>query len=73
MGQGNLNEKIRTYNWPNNRITDHRLGVTKFGIDSMLVTAELLEEFIDEMNEQERANKIKEIFGDVSSAAAASN
>ena len=51
MGSGNINEKIRTYNWPNNRITDHRLGVTKFGIDNMLVTAELLEEFIDEMIE----------------------
>jgi hypothetical protein len=30
----------------------------------MLVTAELLEEFLDEMMEQERANKLKEIFGD---------
>jgi hypothetical protein len=32
----------------------------------MLVTAELLEEFIDEMIEQERAEKLKELFGEVS-------
>jgi len=64
MGQGNINEKIRTYNWPNNRITDHRLGETKFGIDAMLSTAELLEEFIDELIEQERSAKLKEIFGE---------
>jgi peptide chain release factor 1 len=65
IGQGNINEKIRTYNWPNNRITDHRLGVTKFGIDAMLETAETLEEFVEELIEQERSAKLKEIFGDV--------
>ncbi len=53
MGSGNLDSKIRTYNWPSNRITDHRLGVSKFGIEEML-QAELLEEFIDELIEQER-------------------
>lgn len=36
----------------------------------MLVTAELLEEFIDELIEQERAEKLKELFGDVSQSGA---
>ena len=53
-GSGNLGEKIRTYNWPNNRITDHRTGEQKFGLDQML-SGELLEQFIDELIEQERS------------------
>lgn len=48
MGSGNLGDKIRSYNWPSNRITDHRLGVSKYGIDEMLA-GELLDEFIDEL------------------------
>ena len=57
-----ISEKIRTYNWPNNRITDHRLGVTKYGIEEML-SGDLLEEFIDEMIEHEREYKLIELFG----------
>lgn len=63
MGTGNLSEKIRSYNWPNNRITDHRLGVSKFGVDAML-SGELLEEFIEELIENEREQELKSIFGE---------
>eukprot|EP00347_Sterkiella_histriomuscorum_P002111 403369434 len=63
MGSGNLDSKIRTYNWPSNRITDHRLGVSKYGIEQML-TGELLEEFIDELLEMERTQSIKDLFGE---------
>lgn len=44
-------EKIRTYNYPQDRITDHRTGLTKFGIGKMM-NAEYLEEFIDAYNEK---------------------
>ena len=63
MGSGNLDSKIRTYNWPSNRITDHRLGVSKFGIEEML-TGELLEEFVDELLEHERTQRLKDLFGE---------
>lgn len=53
MGSGNLGDKIRTYNWPNNRITDHRIGAQKFGLDDMF-EGELLKEFIEELIEDER-------------------
>jgi len=64
MGTGNLGEKIRTYNWPNNRITDHRLGVSKFGLDSMLKGGDILEEFLEELVDLERDEKLKEILGE---------
>jgi peptide chain release factor 1 len=53
MGSGNLGDKIRTYNWPNNRITDHRIGAQKFGLDEMF-SGELLQEFIEELIEDEK-------------------
>lgn len=53
MGGGNLGDKIRSYNWPNNRITDHRIGSQKFGLDEMF-SGELLAEFTEELIEHER-------------------
>jgi len=52
-GTGDLNEKIRTYNWPGDRITDHRINKTLYGINKML-QGKLLEEFLDELIESEK-------------------
>ena len=57
LGTGNLSEKIRTYNWPNNRITDHRTGSQKFGLDSML-SGQLLMDFTEELLEKEKTDLI---------------
>jgi peptide chain release factor 1 len=61
IGTGNLSEKIRTYNWPNNRITDHRTQSQKFGLDSML-SGVLLQEFIDELIDKEKNDWISLIL-----------
>jgi peptide chain release factor 1 len=51
-------EKIRTYNYPQDRITDHRTGLTKFGIKAMM-NGEYLEEFYEAYNESVKEEKIE--------------
>lgn len=36
MGTGDMSEKIRTYHFPQDRITDHRLNKTSFGIKKLM-------------------------------------
>ena len=64
MGSGNLGDKIRTYNWPNNRVTDHRINEQKFGLDAMF-EGTLLEEFLDDLIQDERTQKLNEILKNV--------
>ena len=59
VGQGERNERIRTYNYGQNRVTDHRVGVTKYGLDRMMETGEYLREIIDELRHQERLQQIQ--------------
>jgi len=45
VGTGERSEKIRTYNFPQNRVTDHRIGLTSYRLSSVLDG--VLDEFID--------------------------
>jgi peptide chain release factor 1 len=60
VGTGERSERIRTYNFPQSRITDHRTNLNKFDMDSML-RGELLDEFIDAMRLQERAEAMAQL------------
>jgi len=60
---GDRSDKIRTYNFPQTRITDHRTNLTLFGIDKML-KGELLEEFIQEYLNKINNAKIQALLED---------
>jgi peptide chain release factor 1 len=57
VGSGERSEKIRTYNFPQNRVTDHRINLTSYQLDSVLNGD--LEEFIDELTTRDQAVKLQ--------------
>ncbi|MGD2057675.1 MAG: peptide chain release factor 1 [Anaerolineales bacterium] len=59
VGTGERSEKIRTYNFPQSRVTDHRVGVTSYNLPVVLDGD--LDEFIDELATQEEAERLQAI------------
>ena len=57
IGTGDRSEKIRTYNYPQNRITDHRIGLSIYQMDDFLNGN--LDEMIDNLIAADRAEKLK--------------
>jgi len=47
IGSGDRSEKIRTYNYPQNRVTDHRIGLTVYNLEAVMQGD--IEEFIEKM------------------------
>ncbi len=58
VGSGDRSERIRTYNFPQNRVTDHRINLTLHKLD--LVLAGELDGIVEELIANERAEKLKE-------------
>ena len=57
VGTGMRNERIRTYNFPQGRVTDHRIGLTIYKIDQVMDGA--LEEIIDALATADQAEKLQ--------------
>ena len=58
IGSGMRNERIRTYNFPQGRVTDHRIGLTLYKIDSIMDGD--LDELIDALVADHQAELLKE-------------
>lgn len=59
IGSGDRSERIRTYNFPQSRITDHRINLTMYKLDSFLDGD--LDEVIDALITEDQAEKMREI------------
>ncbi|MFO7762535.1 MAG: peptide chain release factor 1 [Wenzhouxiangellaceae bacterium] len=59
VGSGDRSERIRTYNFPQGRVTDHRIGLTLYDLDNILEGA--LDELIDPLTEAHQADLLAEL------------
>jgi peptide chain release factor 1 len=59
VGSGDRSEKIRTYNYPQNRLTDHRIGLTLYALDDVMNNG-TLEQVIDPLIAHAQTEAIKE-------------
>jgi peptide chain release factor 1 len=60
VGSGDRSERIRTYNFPQGRVSDHRVNLTLYKIDKVL-SGESLDEFIDALLAEDQAARLAEV------------
>ena len=63
VGSGDRSERIRTYNFPQSRVTDHRINLTLYKLDEVIEGA-ALDELIDALITQDRADRLAEMKSD---------
>ncbi len=57
VGSGDRSDKVRTYNYPQNRVTDHRINLTLYSLDKIMEGA--IDEIIEALQVAENAEKLK--------------
>lgn len=60
VGSGDRSERIRTYNYPQGRVTDHRINLTLYKLDDV-VSGDALGEIIDALITEDQAQKLAEL------------
>ena len=58
IGSGDRSDKIRTYNFPQNRVTDHRIGLTLYNLSGIIEGD--LDELIEQLKIADRAEKLQD-------------
>ena len=56
VSTGDRSAKIRTYNWPQGRVSDHRINLTVYNLDSVMNGE--IDEFIEQLQLAENAEKM---------------
>ncbi|HEX9922350.1 MAG TPA: peptide chain release factor 1 [Anaerolineae bacterium] len=59
VGSGDRSEKIRTYNFPQSRVTDHRIGYTSHRLEAILSGE--IDEFVEALAQADQEKKLKEL------------
>jgi peptide chain release factor 1 len=59
VGSGDRSERIRTYNFPQNRLTDHRINLTLYHLDSIIEGN--LDEVIEPLITADQAERLKNV------------
>jgi peptide chain release factor 1 len=60
VGSGDRSERIRTYNFPQGRVTDHRISLTLHKLDRVL-EGEALDELVDALTSEDQASRLAEL------------
>jgi peptide chain release factor 1 len=59
VGSGDRSERIRTYNFPQNRVTDHRINLTLYKLDQV-ITGQALDEIVEALIAEDQAARLAE-------------
>jgi peptide chain release factor 1 len=60
IGSGDRSERIRTYNFPQGRVTDHRINLTLYKIEEVVYEGQI-DEFVSALISEDEAQKLSQI------------